>query len=291
MRGEKKTFGSTAALGMVLVLALAAGLAAAVPPEDGEPTPWKDSAELSYVVTGGNASTSTFSLSNTLKKGWGKDALTIRTFILRSNADTTTRSAVGTETDFQVQEQEIERLVAENYLMAAQYDRWITKRLLAQAQLGWDRNRFAGVAGRVILTAGAGWAVIDAKKTQVKTEAGVTYTLRRYVGQSTTSFAGFRVNLMGSYQPMEKSAIMTQFIFDDNLKNTVDWRFDWTNSVTASISKSFALKTSVRFLYAHLPALESVPLLTPAGEPTGLFVQVPLHKLDTFFTTSLVINF
>jgi putative salt-induced outer membrane protein YdiY len=293
MRGGKQPLGILGgSLGLILVLALGAAWAGEVPPEgDGEPTPWKDSAELSYVVTGGNASTSAFSLANTLKRGWGKDVLTIRTFILRSNATTTTRQAVGTETDFRVLEQKVVRLVAENYLLATQYDRWIAKRLLAQAQLSWDRNRFAGVASRVTLTAGAGWAMVEAKKTQIKSEAGVTYTVRRYVGQSTTSFAGFRVNLMGSYQPMEKSAVTTQFVFDDNLKNTVDWRFDWINSVSATISKSFALKTSVRFLYSHLPALETLPLLTPAGDPTGLSVRVPLRKLDTFFTTSLVINF
>jgi hypothetical protein len=61
--------------------------------------------------------------------------------------------------------------------------------------------------------------------------------------------------------------------------------------VTASISKSLALKTSVRVLYAHLPANEAVPLFDLAGLPTGLTVPIPLKKHDTFFTTSIVVNF
>ncbi len=252
---------------------------------------WKDQAELSYVLTGGNAASSTFSLSNTFKRSWEKDSVTVKTFLLRSNATTETRTAVGTETDYQVVEQKIERLVAENYILGGEYARRISKSFLAQAGLIWDRNRFAGVEGRTMLTAGAGLDIVDAKKTQIKSEAGVTYTLRKYVGQRTTSFAGFRALLSAAYQPLEKSAIATIFVFDDNLKNSVDWRFDWTNSVTASIVKSIALKTSLRLLYAHLPARQSVALFGPAGEETGLFVPVSLKPLDSFFTTSIVINF
>jgi len=36
---------------------------------------------------------------------------------------------------------------------------------------------------------------------------------------------------------------------------------------------------------------EAVPLFDLGGLPTGLTVPVPLKKVDTFFTTSIVINF
>jgi hypothetical protein len=81
------------------------------------------------------------------------------------------------------------------------------------------------------------------------------------------------------------------FIFDDNLKQMSDWRFDWTNAVRAAISKSLALKVSLRSFYARVPAVQNLALFDPLGEPTGLFVPYPLKKLDLYMTTSIVINF
>jgi len=274
------------------LLGLFSTLGAETPPQENpNPPGWDISTEVSYVVTGGNAASSAFSLGGSFKRNWGNDTLLVKTFVLRSNATTITRSAVGTEGAYEVIEEKTRRLVAENYQLSGQYDRWLAKKLLAQAGLAWDRNRFAGVAGRAIFVAGLGWAPVETKRAQFKAEAAATYTLRKYVGLDSTSFAGFRAVVSGAYKPLEKSSVSTQFIFDDNLRRFRDWRYDWTTSVSASISKSLALKTSLRLLYAHLPALEQVPLLGPGGEETGLFVPVPLRRLDTFFTTSLVINF
>ncbi|MGA2532685.1 MAG: DUF481 domain-containing protein [Candidatus Aminicenantales bacterium] len=253
--------------------------------------PWKATAELSFVVTGGNTATAAFSLANTLKRSWEKDALTVKTYLLSSHATTITRTAVGTETDFSVIEQKTERLVAENFLVSGMYDHRLSKKVVLQVGLGWDRNRFAGLASRVIFTAGTGYAWIETDRTQFKTDGAMTYTLRKYFGQPATSFAGFRAIATFEQKLFDSSAFASQFIFDENLKRTVDWRYDWTNSVTASISKSLALKTSVRLLHAHLPANEAVPLFDPEGLPTGLTVPVPLKKVDTLFTTSIVINF
>jgi putative salt-induced outer membrane protein YdiY len=252
---------------------------------------WKATAELGYVVTGGNTTTSTFSLGTAFERKWDKDALIFKTFILRSNSTTITKTAVGTETDFVINEEKVRRLVAENFLLSAQYDRRLAKRVVAQFGLSWDRNRFAGVASRLLFTAGTGYAWVETKRTVFKTDGGLTYTLRKYIGQDATSFAGFRAIASFEQKILDSSSVASQFIFDDNLKRMVDWRYDWTTSVSASISKALALKASVRLLYAHLPAEEAVPLFDLEGLPTGLTVPVPLKKLDTFFTTSIVINF
>ena len=253
--------------------------------------PWAATAEVSYVITGGNTSTSALSLGTSLSRKWTNDTLLFKGYILKSNATTTTRTAQGTVDDFNVLEDTITRQVAENYLLAGQYSRRISKKLLGQAGLSWDRNRFAGVQNRVMVTTGFGYAWVERARTQVKTSADLTYTMRQYVGQKMEAFAGFRLSVVGDQKILESSALSTQFVFDDNLNKTPDWRFVWVNSVTASISKSLALKISLRTLYTHVPALQSLPLFDLIGDPTGLFVYVPLKKLDTFLTTSLVINF
>jgi putative salt-induced outer membrane protein YdiY len=279
-----------------LAAAVAAIIALAVSPaaaqeKEGLLGPWKATAELSYVVTGGNTSTSAFSLGTTFTRKWDKDILTFKSYILRSNATTFNRRAVGTEDNYMVLEESSKALVAENYLLAGQYERRISKKLLGQAGMNWDRNRFAGLASRYMLTAGLGYALVESKRTQVKTDAGLTYTLRKYLGQDSTSFAGFRFNLAGEQKLSEKSSFASQFIFDENLKNTRDWRYDWTSSLTASISKSLALKTSLRMIYTHVPAMQNLPLYDLEGLPTGLFVPVSLKHRDTYLTTSIVINF
>jgi len=253
--------------------------------------PWQSTAEVSYVVTGGNTATSAFSLGTSFTRKWTKDSLLFKAFILNSRSTTTVRTAQGTETDFEVNEEKFTRKVAESYLLSGSYDRNISRKLLGQAGVSWDRNRFAGVDDRVMVGTGLGYAWIEKPGTRIKTSAGLTYTLRQYVGESMESFAGFRFSAVADQKLFESSSFSTSFVFDDNLKRMEDWRFDWTNSVSAAISKSLALKLSLRTLYANVPALLTLPLFDPLGEPTNLTVQVPLKNLDMFLTTSLVINF
>ena len=279
------------AVGLLALIAAQPAVLAGQEKKNGLFHPWAATAEVSYVVTGGNTATSALSLGTSFSRKWTNDTLLFKGYILKSNATTTTRTAQGTEDDFSVIEDRVTRQVAENYVLGGQYDRRISKRLAGQAGLSWDRNRFAGVDDRVIATTGFGYGWVEDPRTHVKTSAGLTYTVRQYVGQDTESFAGFRLTVSGDQKILDSSAFATVFVFDDNLNQTSDWRFDWANSVTASISKSLALKVILRTLYANVPALQSLPLIDLAGDPTGLFVPYPLKKLDTFLTTSIVINF
>ena len=287
----KRLINAAAALGLTAFLASGPAPLRGQDKKPGLLGPWVATAEISYVVTGGNTATSALSLGTSFTRKWANDALLVKSYILKSNATTTTRTARGTETDFDIIEDTITRKVAENYVLAGQYDRRISKRLLGQAGLSWDRNRFAGIDDRVIFTTGFGYEWVEKSRTQVKTSAGLTYTLRQYVGQDTASFAGLRFSVIAIQKVLENSSLSTQFVFDENLKEMNDWRFDWVNSVSASISKSLALKLSLRMLYTHQPALQGLPLYDLGGLPTGLTVFVPLKNLDSFLTTSLGINF
>lgn len=289
--GKRHFKAAAATLGLLAVLATRPGLVRGEEKKQGLLGPWKATAELSFVVTGGNTATSAFSLGTSFTRKWTNDSLLFKSYILKSTSTTTTRTARGTETDFDIIEEKIHRLVSENYLLAGQYDRRISKKLSGQVGLSWDRNRFAGVDDRVMFATGFGYAWVEKTRTQVRTAAGLTYTLRKYVGEDMASFAGLRFSVLADQKILDNSSVSTQFVFDDNLKRMDDWRFDWTNSVTASISKSLALKISLRMIYTNVPALQSLALFDLDGLPTGLFVQVPLKNLDTFLTTSIVINF
>jgi putative salt-induced outer membrane protein YdiY len=280
-----------AAGALIAALMMAPGGLVAQDKKEGLLGPWAATAEVSYVVTGGNASTSALSIGTSLARKWDKDSFLFKTYILNSRSKTTTRTAQGTAEDFHIIEDVVTRKVAENYLLSGQYARRVSKRLAVQGGASWDRNRFAGVDDRVMLTGGLGYSWVEKPQTVVKTSAGLTYTLRQYVGKDTESFAGFRVTTSGDRKISKSASLATNFVFDDNLNNATDWRFDWTNSLSASISKSLALKLSLRTLYAHLPANQSLPLVDDLGQPTGLFVPYPLKHLDLLLTTSIVVNF
>ena len=275
------------AAGFVCLTGLVFASAGVIPP-DGK---WDISAEAGYVVTGGNASASTFSLGTSVGRKWEKDTLALKTFVLRGQAATKTRTAVGTETDFDIIEEKLDRLVAENYLLSGQYDRLLADKFLGQVGFSWDRNRFAGIGSRFMLTAGVGFPWVETKNSSLKTDAALTLTTRRYLGDISTSFAGFRLLAAFERKFNEKAAFTSRLVFDNNLIKAVDWRVDWTNALSAPISRSLSLKTSLWALYSHFPATQQVPLYDMAGGPVGMNVPVPLKKLDLVFTNAIVVSF
>lgn len=259
--------------------------------QDGRKLGWTDKAELSYLMTGGNAVSSTLGIRNTLIRTWANDQIKILASAVRAHATTSSRRAVGTADLFTVVEQKTERLVAENYVAGIQYDRRITNRWAANIGLGWDRNLFTGVESRLVAAAGAGTIWISKPKTKLKTNYDITYTTRKYVSAERSFHLGFRGSWDYEQKLIETTTLSGQFVFDESLRDMSDWRGDMINSVGVAMSKNLALKVSLRFLYANKPAQERLPLDAADGFPTGSTVLHSLRKLDTFITTSLVVNF
>ncbi|MCR4409141.1 MAG: DUF481 domain-containing protein [Candidatus Saccharicenans sp.] len=254
--------------------------------------PWKKTLELSYVVTGGNTLSSSFSFGANLTRSPNeKDTYTMKTFLLRSHSTTISRRAVGTEENFTVEEERTRRLSAENYLLSGQYDHRVSGRLTTNLALVWDRNKFSGVLSRALWTAGAGLVMADSARTKMRTQAGLSFTIRKYSQQPVNTFLGFRYSLSWEQKLFDNASFATAFIFDDNLAHLSDWRYEWNFNVAAPLNKKLSLKTGVRILRNNRPPDLSVPLFTTEGTETGTTVLIPRGKVDTFFTTSLVLNF
>jgi len=254
--------------------------------------PWKKTIELSYVVTGGNTISSSFSLGNTLILTPNeKDTYSVKTNFLRAHSTSITKKAVGTPDNFIVEEEKTRRLTAENYLISGQYDHKVTGRLVTNAAFVWDRNKFSGVEGRALWTAGAGLNLANNERQKINTSAGVSFTIRKYTGQDLNSFLGFRYAFIWDQKLFDNAFFGTSFIFDDNLAHPSDWRYDWTNNLTAPLSKSLALKTSLKITRTHRPPDLKVPLLNYDYTDSGLYVAIPREKVDTFFNTTIVLSF
>lgn len=263
-------------------------------------TLWKDSAELSYVLTSGNSDTNTFAFKNKLWRAWGSNAVEFNAGGLRAKA-TTSRFAVSDDFvndpngPFDVNEER--SLVAEAYYLNGRFDRKLSERFFWYVGAGWDRNRFSGIENRYIAAAGVGNLWFNTERLKWRTDYSVTYTDQEDVVDDPDfdgSFIGVRVT--SSF--LKKFGATTTFtndtILDENLEESKDFRGNMINALSVQMTTHLALKVSLQWLYDHEPASRSFDLYDINPDNGGTVqgtVTEELDELDSIFTTSLVINF
>ncbi len=271
--------------GVVLVMSLAGPSAVAAQGE--RPLGWSDVAELTFVLTAGNASSSTLGLKNTAEHLWEKTGFKLSFGAIRTESGVTTRTASGTLDNFTISESTESEVTAENYFIKSRLDHSLGDAAFLFGGAGWDRNTFAGIQNRYGFVTGAGKAWFEEETRRFKTDLGLTYTIQDDVVENPDADDSF-FGLRGSYDYFRKLSGTTGFTstlaVDQNLNATEDLRADWTNSVAVAMSERLALKTSLQILYDKDPALTAVPLGN--GE-----VLTPLDKVDSIFTVAVVVNF
>lgn len=249
---------------------------------------WKNVAELTLVLTGGNATSRTLGFKNTADYRWPNASFQLSAGGVRAEAGTVTRTATGTPANFTVNESTDTKTTAESYFLKSRLDRTVSDAMFLFAGAGWDRNTFAGVDNRYTAVAGGGRTWFEEESRRLKTDVGLTYTLQDDVVENpdvNDSFMGLRA----SYDYFRSLTGTTDFasvlVADENLNETEDLRLNWTNSLTVAMSERLALKTSYQILYDKQPALVGVPL------QGGGTVLAPLGKTDSVFSVAIVANF
>jgi len=254
-----------------------------------EPGRWSETAEFSFVATGGNTESSSLAFKNTLIGSWGKNAITVRASAVRVDTEER-RIAVERPSGQVTVESPDSQKALENYALNARYDRTIRKGLFWFAGTGWDRNEPAGVRGRYVAELGVGKIWKDEENLKFKTSCGATVTRQNDVTGVDERFGGLRISWDYSNQFGRSTTYTNVLIVDQNLDETSDWRADMQNGLAAAISKKLALKVGLQLLYDNEPASEELDLCAQDGTPIGE-ITVPLDELDTIFTVSLVVNF
>jgi len=277
-----------------LLLACAAALAAlaAAPAAAQESVTWESSTELSFVSTGGNASSSTLGLKAALTGTREPHVFKIELGGIRTSVDKTTRTATGTPASFTIHETTISETTAESYFAKGRYDRNFSQAFLF-AGAGWDRNTFAGIQNRYALVAGVGRTFVEGETGHLKADVGVTYTIQKDVDPepgADEGFGGVRLNVDAARKLSATADYTSALVLDENMESTDDLRLDWTNSIAVALSQKLALKTSFQLLFDNLPSLLGVPLVDGTGTPTGATVSTPGDKLDRVVTLTLVIK-
>ncbi len=268
----------------VLAAVLAPGTLAA---QDERVLGWSDVAELTFVLTAGNASSSTFGFKNTAERLWEKVSFKFSAGAVRTESGVTTRTATGTAGNFTVTETTDTKLTAENYFLKSRLDRALGESAFLYGGADWDRNTFAGIQNRYGFVSGAGRSWFDEETRRFKTDLGLTYTIQDDVvanPDADDSFFGLRASYDYFRKLTETAGMTSVLVVDQNLNTTEDFRADWTNSLAVAMSERLALKTSLQILFDKDPALTAIPL----GNGT---VLTPLGKVDTVFTVAIVANF
>jgi putative salt-induced outer membrane protein YdiY len=253
---------------------------------------WDNATELSFVSTGGNASSNTFGLKASLTGTSGENEFKIEVGGIRAESERTLRTATGDPTSYVVTTETISEVTAESYFLKGRYDRQLGPGF-AFGGAGWERNTFAGIRSRSSVVGGLGRTWIDSDSGRFKTDIGGTYTIEKAVEpdpDADEAFGGLRITIDAQRSVTATTDLASIFIADENLEERGDLRADWTTSVTVAISEGLALKTSLQLLYDSEPAFVSVPLVDNAGAPTGQNVRTPGDKLDNVLTLTLVIR-
>ena len=107
-----------------------------------------------------------------------------------------------------------------------------------------------------------------AKRAHFKTDVGATYTIQKDVDPAPgadDAFGGVRVSVDALRHLSESAQYTSVLVTDANIRDTDDFRADWINSLSVSLSDRLAFKSSFQLLYDHQPALLNVPLFDTGG--------------------------
>jgi putative salt-induced outer membrane protein YdiY len=248
-------------------------------------------ADLSYVLTSGNATTRSLGFKGDLTRRWGRHSLGFAAGGLRASSSPDARYAVGTPGDFEVVVPGAE-LTAEAYYARGRYDFKLSDRLFYTAGGGWERNRFSGIDDRWLVDTGVGYIFVSSERTSFRAAAGVTWTDEQYTADDGRdgSFVGARLGWDLRQTLLASTTLTHSLILDENLEETDDLRLDAQVGLQVAMTKTLGLKVNWRLLWDNKPALAAVPLRTPGGVDTGLTVLAPYEKLDQGFSVSLVFS-
>ena len=256
-------------------------------------TGWLYTAKFTAVWAGGNSESSTFGLGSTLVNHGARSEIKFDGGAVRTESAKRTRRAIGSETDYQVEENTNREKTAEAYALRARYDSNISSIFVLFVGADWLRNTFAGIDSRLLLALGAGNVWADRDDFRFKTDYGLTYTFQQDVVVNPflkTNFPGVRF-AWDLTRRLTSTTLFTSVLTSDfNIENTDDVRLDFTNGVSLAISSSLALQPSLQLLWRNDPALTEIALFSPGGVDTGQKVLAPLQKLDSFFTLALVVR-
>ena len=225
------------------------------------------STSFSLVLTRGNNKALSFSFDTEQYLRLAKNVLNFKGSIIHSSSD--------------------DQKTTEIYYSHVKYDRKISSRAYLLGLVRAERNKLAGYNFRLALSIGAGYTWIQGKKIEVFSEGSLGWSnensSEKIVPLGTNdvpiterTFSTSFLSSIFTGKLVYNISSTTQFLHQEtlflNLKDMSAYRLNSYSSISASISRNFALKTSLQIIYEHKPVLGH-------------------ENMDFFFLSSIVIKF
>jgi len=278
---------------MVMMIFVFAGTALSQDEDKEKELGWFFTAEVTGLWTGGNSESNTLGLSATIEKIWRASELKFKAGGTITESSLISRSAIGTTENYSVHEVINTEKTAEIYYVRTRYDYMIGKQFFALSGVDWLRNKFAGIDSRLLFVIGAGNNWIDNDRLRFKTDYGFTYTFQDDVIDNpfvSSKFPGVRLAYEFWWKLTGSTDFTSDLTVDWNIDNTDDVRIGFTNALPIAINERLSLKPSLQLLWRNDPALTEVELVSQDGSPTVEKIYVPLQKLDSLFSLTLVLS-
>jgi putative salt-induced outer membrane protein len=222
---------------LVFLGAVPAAWAQTPPPTAPVPPPppprWSGKGELSFVQTSGNADTLTVGTAADVLYQPGKYSAIAKFAFVKSKAE------------------EVENAKSLAALLRA--ERALGARTQVYGQIGYLRNRFAGIDRRVPLEVGLAYRVLQTPAHVLRLEAGLGYTKETRLTGADLSFATAREGAAYKWTISKSAELTDEASVTENLQDGSDWRFGNAAAITASIARHFSLKVSHTFSYLNQP--------------------------------------
>ncbi len=203
------------------------------PPPPGPPPLWSGSAELSFLSTSGNTSTSSIGGALELDYKPAPWAVIFKAGYLRAS----------TNGD----------LTAEQLTASLKGVRDLTKRVDVFVGSGYLRNRFAGFNSLISGDAGAGYKLLAGPVHMLRAEAGFGYTREDQLIGDNRSYASARAGLGYKWQFSKAADFTNDFSYLYDLSDSSNWEISEKAAITAGLTSIFSLKASYGLFYNNLP--------------------------------------
>jgi putative salt-induced outer membrane protein len=218
---------AAALLAGVLAPAFAFGQAPPPPPRQ------EGSAELAFVGTSGNASTSTFSAG-------AEHIARPPAWMIRNRAHFVRSAAEDTVT-------------AESLLYAFRAERSINDRLSAFGDLGLFRDEPAGISSRAALTGGLAFKVVASARQTLALDAGLGYLDEHRLTGTNISSAVYSGGETYKLKLSDTADLSDDLRLLGTFDRGEDWRLDHTIALTAKLTTLLSLKVSNQIRFANFP--------------------------------------